>query len=188
MNILILGSGGRGHAFSWKIKQSKLCTNLFIAPGNAGTSQFGINIDLNLDNFAAIQEFCLREKIEMIFVGPEVPLVNGIVDYLLSCPGLSNLNIIGPNKSAARLEGSKSFGKAFMKRHEIPTANYQEFDEESFMNGVQYIKQCTLPIVLKADGLASGKGVLITACCCGRRCLDQARAGRLFRALQYLSS
>lgn len=161
MNILILGSGGRGHAFGWKIQQSKLCTNLFIAPGNAGTAQCGTNIDLDLNNFESIQEFCIREKIEIVFVGPEFLLVNGIVDYLLSCPGLHNLNIIGPNKAAARLEGSKSFGKAFMTRNAIPTAKYREFDEQSFIEGVQYIKESSLPIVLKADGLAAGKGVLI---------------------------
>lgn len=161
MNILILGSGGRGHAFAWKIRQSKLCSKLFIAPGNAGTAQCGTNVNLDLNNFAGIQEFCIREKIEMVFVGPEILLVNGIVDYLLSTPGLQNLNIIGPNKAAAQLEGSKAFGKAFMTRHDIPTAKYQEFNEHSFKDGLQYIKQCPLPIVLKADGLASGKGVLI---------------------------
>lgn len=161
MNILILGSGAREHAFAWKISESKLCTGLFIAPGNAGTAQHGKNIDVKPTDFPGIKKICETEKIQMVFVGPEDPLVKGIYDFLTGDPALKGIIIIGPSKSAAMLEGSKSFAKAFMQRHNIPTAAYREFDQHNYNDGIQYIKEHSLPVVLKADGLAAGKGVLI---------------------------
>lgn len=160
MNILILGSGGREHALSWKIKQSKLCTKLFITPGNTGTALHGTNLSFSVTDFQAIKECCISEFIDMVIVGPEEPLVNGIVDFLQSESGL-NLHIIGPSKAAAQLEGSKAFAKAFMQKHSIPTAGYKEFSEEYYTEGIEYLRKHTLPIVLKADGLAAGKGVII---------------------------
>lgn len=161
MNILILGAGGRTHALSWKISESKLCSKLFVAPGNAGTTQYGTNVNISLNDFEAIKQLCLKENIEMVVVGPEDPLVGGISDFLHAEPRLSAINLVGPSKAAARLEGSKAFAKAFMIRNNIPTATYQEFDVESFNVGLRYIKEHPLPLVLKADGLAAGKGVLI---------------------------
>ena len=161
MNILILGSGAREHAFAWKISRSKLISNLFIAPGNAGTSEFGENIDLALTDFKAIKKACLSNDIKMVFVGPEDPLVNGIYDFFKEDRKLKNIIVIGPSKEAAQLEGSKSYAKAFMQRHNIPTASYKQFDETNYEEGLQYIKDHSLPVVLKADGLAAGKGVLI---------------------------
>ena len=161
MNILILGNGAREHAFAWKISQSQLLTQLFIAPGNAGTLQFGRNIDIDLHDFEAIKKTCLAQKIEMVFVGPEDPLVNGVYDFLTNDPALQNIMVIGPSKEAAQLEGSKSFAKAFMQRHNIPTAAYRQFDISNYEEGLHYIKEHALPVVLKADGLAAGKGVLI---------------------------
>ena len=161
MNILILGSGAREHAFAWKISRSKLLTKLFIAPGNAGTLQFGQNINLALDDFAAIKKTCIDHNIEMVFVGPEDPLVNGIYDFFKTDKKLEHISIIGPSQEAARLEGSKSYAKAFMQRHNIPTAAYREFDIANYEEGILYIKDHPLPVVLKADGLAAGKGVLI---------------------------
>ena len=161
MNILILGSGGRTHAFAWKISQSSLCSRLFIAPGNAGTLQYGTNVNISINDFGAIKSLCLTENIEMVFVGPEDPLVNGIVDYFMADPELNNINVVGPNRQGAQLEGSKAFAKAFMQRHNIPTAPYREFDAQNYDEGLIYIKEHALPVVLKADGLAAGKGVLI---------------------------
>lgn len=161
MNILLLGSGGREHALSWKLCQSPLCTQLFIAPGNAGTSKCGTNLPFSVTDFDAIQAACIENKIDMVIVGPEEPLVRGIVDRLRSHARLSNLLIIGPSKEAAQLEGSKAFAKAFMQRHNIPTAAYREFTAENFEEGLNYIQQHSLPVVLKADGLAAGKGVII---------------------------
>ena len=161
MNILLLGSGGREHAFAWKINQSKLCSKLFTAPGNAGTLQFGENIDIGVNDFEAIKKLCIKQKIELVFCGPEDPLVNGIYDYFKNDKQLEKIIVIGPSKEAAQLEGSKSFAKAFMQRHSIPTAAYREFDAGNYTNGLEYIKKHPLPIVLKADGLAAGKGVLI---------------------------
>lgn len=161
MNILILGSGAREHAFAWKISRSKLLTNLFIAPGNAGTLQFGENIDIFLSDFEAIKKACLTNNIEMVFVGPEDPLVNGIYDFFKNDELLKKIIVIGPSQEAAQLEGSKSYAKAFMQRHNIPTASYKAFDETNYEEGLQYIKNHPLPVVLKADGLAAGKGVLI---------------------------
>jgi phosphoribosylamine--glycine ligase len=161
MNILVLGSGGREHAFAWKIKQSKLCARLFIAPGNAGTAQFGENVSISVSNFPAIKSFCLSNHVEMVIVGPEDPLVQGIYDYFKKDDYLKNIIIIGPSAAAAQLEGSKAFSKHFMERFHIPTADYAEFDELSFDEGLAYLESHTLPIVLKADGLAAGKGVVI---------------------------
>jgi phosphoribosylamine--glycine ligase len=160
MNILLLGSGGREHALAWKLSQSNLCSKLYIAPGNAGTAQFGTNLPFAVTDFEAIKKCCAHEFIDMVIVGPEEPLVKGIVDYLVK-ESTSDLLIIGPSKEAAQLEGSKAFAKAFMQRHNIPTAAYKEFTEENFEEGIEYLKQHALPIVLKADGLAAGKGVII---------------------------
>ena len=160
MNILILGSGGREHAFAWKIKQSPLCSNLFIAPGNAGTSQCGQNIDLPVNDFKRIADFAIDKSIEMIVVGPEDPLVAGIYDYFQQ-EHVQHIHVIGPSANAAMLEGSKAYAKAFLQKYNIPTATYKEFSAENFDEGITYLQQHTLPIVLKADGLAAGKGVVI---------------------------
>ncbi len=161
MNILLLGSGGREHALSWKLTQSPQCAQLFIAPGNAGTAQCGTNLPFAITDFEAIRTACIKHKIDMLIVGPEEPLVKGIVDLLHADERLSNLLIIGPSGEAAQLEGSKAFAKAFMHRHGIPTAAYREFTADNFEEGIQYLQQHALPIVLKADGLAAGKGVII---------------------------
>jgi phosphoribosylamine--glycine ligase len=162
MNILLLGSGGREHAIAWKLSQSNQCTQLFIAPGNAGTSECGNNINLSLANdFAEVKKFCVDTAIDMVVVGPEDPLVKGIVDFFAADLSTAAIPVIGPSAYGAQLEGSKAFAKAFMQRHNIPTAAYKEFSTETYQEGVQYIAKHTLPIVLKADGLAAGKGVLI---------------------------
>ena len=161
MNILLLGSGGREHAFAWKIKQSKLCSRLFIAPGNAGTMQLGENAGISVNDFDALKKLCLKKKIDLVVVGPEEPLVKGIYDYFKNDERLKKIIVIGPSQEAAQLEGSKSFGKAFMQRHNIPTSAYQQFDVHNYADGLDYIKKHPLPVVLKADGLAAGKGVLI---------------------------
>ncbi|KIC94565.1 phosphoribosylamine--glycine ligase [Flavihumibacter solisilvae] len=160
MNILILGSGGREHAFAWKIAQSPLCDKLFVAPGNAGTESLATNVPLSITDFPAIRQFCLDNKIGLLLVGPEEPLVKGIVDYFRLHP-VEGMPVIGPSQFGAQLEGSKAFAKAFMERHQIPTAAYREFDADNFDDGIAYIRNHSLPIVLKADGLAAGKGVLI---------------------------
>ena len=161
IRILLLGSGGREHALAWKLSSSRHCEKLFIAPGNAGTATCGENVDISINDFLAIQSFCLREHISMVIVGPEEPLVNGIYDYFQSDAALRNIALIGPSKEAARLEGSKAFAKAFMLRHDIPTASYREFDTDNYEEGVDYLQAHSIPIVLKADGLAGGKGVII---------------------------
>ncbi len=161
MNILIIGSGGREHALAWKIKQSQHCERLFIAPGNAGTGLIGTNVDIPSTDFVQLAGMALRENISMIVVGPETPLVEGIYDYFNASPELTHIRVIGPSKAAAQLEGSKAFAKAFMQRHQIPTAAYREFDAADSAEGLTYLRKHTLPVVLKADGLASGKGVLI---------------------------
>ena len=161
MNILLLGGGGREHALSWKISQSKACSALFIGPGNAGTSAFGTNLSLDPNDFPAVGKACLDNKISMVVVGPEEPLVKGIVDFFSADKALSHISVIGPSASAARLEGSKAFSKQFMLKHGIPTAGYKEFDADHFSEGSEYIKSHSLPVVLKADGLAAGKGVII---------------------------
>jgi len=161
MRILLLGSGGRENALAWKIAQSPRCEKLFIAPGNPGTAQYGTNLPISLLDFDAIKKACIEEKIDLVVVGPEEPLVKGITDYLISTSALKDLDVIGPGKNGAQLEGSKAFAKAFMMRHNIPTAAYKEFTLDNYAEGVQYLQQHPLPIVLKADGLAAGKGVVI---------------------------
>jgi phosphoribosylamine---glycine ligase len=161
MRILLLGSGGREHALAWKINQSVWANPLYIAPGNPGTAQCGINVPLDIHDFEAISAFCLSEKIEMIFVGPEEPLVNGLYDHFKSQEGLRDIHFIGPSREGAKLEGSKAFAKEFMLRHKIPTAAYREFTIDNYEEGVAYLQQHPLPIVIKADGLAGGKGVAI---------------------------
>jgi phosphoribosylamine---glycine ligase len=161
MNILLLGSGGREHTLSWKISQSSLCTQLFIAPGNAGTLQYGTNIDLLPTDFEGLKKFALTNKIEMLVVGPEEPLVKGIVDFFANDPDTASIPVLGPSAKAAQLEGSKAFSKKFMERHGIPTAAYHEFNLNNYAEGIDYLRKHELPIVLKADGLAAGKGVVI---------------------------
>ena len=161
MNILLLGSGGREHAFAWKLSQSGRCTALFIAPGNAGTSQCGTNIDLQVTDFEGIKQFCIDHTIDMVVVGPEEPLVKGIYDFFKNDTALRHIIVIGPSQKGAQLEGSKAFAKAFMQRHNIPTAAYREFDAHNYEEGVAYLQSHATPIVLKADGLAAGKGVII---------------------------
>jgi phosphoribosylamine--glycine ligase len=161
MNLLLLGSGGREHAIAWKITKSPLCEKLFIAPGNAGTAQCGTNVDIGVNDFDSIKQFCITESINMVVVGPEEPLVKGIVDAFESDNNVKHIPVIGPSAEGAMLEGSKSFAKAFMQRHNIPTAAYREFDTHNFSEGIPYLQAHPLPIVLKADGLAAGKGVMI---------------------------
>lgn len=161
MRILLLGSGGREHALAWKINQSVWTNPLYIAPGNPGTAHFGKNVPLDLTDFDAIGNFCIDEKIEMVVVGPEEPLVKGLYDYFKAQEELQKIYFVGPSKQGAILEGSKAFAKAFMQRHNIPTAGYREFTLENYEEGVAYLQEHTLPIVLKADGLAAGKGVVI---------------------------
>ncbi len=166
MNILLIGSGGREHTIAWKLKQSPLCNKLYIAPGNAGTACCGINVSISINDFETQEKFCREQGINMVIVGPEEPLVNGLQDYFVnvhkSNPFAGDWHgVIGPSKSAAQLEGSKAFAKAFMQRHGIPTAAYREFNAANYTEGVEYICNHSIPIVLKADGLAAGKGVLI---------------------------
>lgn len=161
MNILIIGSGGREHAFAWKIKQSILCNELFIAPGNAGTADFGTNVAIGVNDFEAHKQFCLDNKIELVVVGPEEPLVNGVYDFFKKDSALQHIKVFGPSAEGAQLEGSKAFSKKFMQRHNVPTAAYAEFTADNLEEGKAYLKQHPLPIVLKADGLAAGKGVVI---------------------------
>lgn len=161
MNILVLGSGGREHTLTWKIKQSKLCNNLFVAPGNAGTAQIATNVNISATDFEAIKKLVLQENIQMVVVGPEDPLVQGIHDYFLEDSSLQNIHVIGPKKAAAQLEGSKDFAKAFMQRHNIPTAAYKSFTSNTLLEGFAFLETLKPPYVLKADGLAAGKGVLI---------------------------
>ena len=161
MNILLLGSGGRENALAWKITQSEKCDKLFIAPGNAGTANVGTNVAIKADDFDAVKEFVLQNNIEMVVVGPEDPLVKGVYDYFKTTPELANIPVIGPSKEGARLEGSKAFAKAFMMRQNIPTAAYKEFTAKEYDEAVEFLKTLKAPYVLKADGLAAGKGVLI---------------------------
>ena len=161
MNILILGNGGREHTFCWKLSQSVLKPNLFIAPGNAGTAQLGTNIEINPTDLEAVVKAVSSHAIDLILVGPEAPLVAGIHDYIGNHPTLSHIPVIGPKEEAAQLEGSKAYAKAFMERHNIPTAPYKQFDKQSLNNGLAYLETIPAPYVLKADGLAAGKGVLI---------------------------
>ncbi len=161
MKILLLGSGGREHALAWKIAQSEKCEKLYIAPGNAGTSNCGENVSMKADDFEAIKSFCVEKQINMVVVGPEDPLVKGIYDNLKVDERTKDIPVIGPSKQGAVLEGSKDFAKAFMARHHIPTARYATFDGEHLLEGLEYLEHLEPPYVLKADGLCAGKGVLI---------------------------
>lgn len=161
MNILIIGSGGRESAFAWKLAQSPKCSNLFIAPGNAGTGQYGKNVNIKVNDFAALGDFAVNNAIELVLVGPEEPLVKGIHDYFLADEKLKNIPVIGPQAEGAQLEGSKDFSKQFMFRNNIPTAASKTFTLDTLQQGLDYLPTAGLPIVLKADGLAAGKGVLI---------------------------
>ncbi|WP_298365006.1 phosphoribosylamine--glycine ligase [uncultured Lutibacter sp.] len=161
MNVLILGSGGREHAMAWKIAQSKLLDKLFIAPGNAGTKEVGTNLDINQTDFEAVKKAVLENDIKLVIVGPEDPLVKGVHDFFLNDNELKEIPVIGPQKYAAQLEGSKEFAKEFMFRHNIPTAAYESFSEENLEAGLKFLETVSPPYVLKADGLAAGKGVVI---------------------------
>ena len=161
MNILIIGSGGREHAFALKIRESKKCEQLFLAPGNPGTETLGINTGIKVDDFDAIEKLVIDSKIHIVLVGPEVPLVQGINDRLKSHPKLKDLIVVGPDKKGAQLEGSKDFSKMFMQKYNIPTAAYRTFDQHNLQEGIEYVSKHSLPVVLKADGLAAGKGVII---------------------------
>lgn len=161
MNILLLGSGGREHALAWKLTQSPLLTQLYIAPGNAGTAHHGINLPISVNDFNAIKAAVIAHEITMVVVGPEDPLVNGVHDFFLADPQICHIPVIGPAKQAAMLEGSKDFAKQFMNRHNIPTARYQTFTRSTIEQGLQFLHSLQPPYVLKADGLAAGKGVII---------------------------
>ncbi len=159
--ILLLGTGGREHALAWKMRQSSRCERLYIAPGNPGTAQLGINVALDICDFEALKHFCITENIGMVVVGPELPLVQGIFDFFADDTTLQHIMVIGPSAMGAQLEGSKSCCKSFLQRHHIPTASYREFTYEDIEDAVNYVGEHTLPVVLKADGLAAGKGVII---------------------------
>ena len=161
MNVLILGSGGREHALAWKVSQSSSCNKLFIAPGNSGTMEVGQNVEINVTDFEKIKDLVIKEQIEMIIVGPEDPLVKGIYDFFNNDSDLQHISVIGPSKMGAQLEGSKNFAKEFMLRNNIPTAKYQTFTKENINEGFVFLESLEPPFVLKADGLAAGKGVLI---------------------------
>lgn len=161
MTILILGSGGREHTFAWKIAQSPLCETLYVAPGNSGTAQIATNIEIKATDFKAIKDLVISKKIDMVVVGPEDPLVLGIHDYFLNDDDLKHVSVIGPQKAAAELEGSKEFAKEFLYRHNIPTAAYKSFNKNNVEEGYKFLETLNPPYVLKADGLAAGKGVLI---------------------------
>jgi phosphoribosylamine--glycine ligase len=162
-NILLLGGGGRECTLAWKIAQSPLCNNLFIAPGNAGTPAYGTNLPISVSDFNGIKAACLQHNITMLVVGPEDPLVLGVRDFFEADEQLKHIKVVGPGKEGAQLEGSKAFSKKFMERHNIPTAAYKEFTRDNFEDGLAYIATATPPFVLKADGLAAGKGVIITS-------------------------
>jgi len=170
MNILILGSGGREHAFTHKLVQSKKVSQIFVAPGNAGTQEIAMNINVNPTDFQAVKKAVIAHNIQMVIVGPEAPLVNGVHDFFLADDELKNIPVIGPKKDGALLEGSKDFSKEFMIKHGIPTAKYESFTKESLQEGKLFLETLTPPYVLKADGLAAGKGVLILDS------LDEAKA------------
>ena len=161
MNVLILGSGGREHTFAWKLAKSPLLNKLYIAPGNAGTAKLGENINIKVDDFTSVKSVCKDKEINLVVVGPEDPLVKGIHDFFLADSDLKNISIIGPQKAAAELEGSKDFAKEFLFRHNIPTAAYKTFTSENLEQGYLFLESLKAPYVLKADGLAAGKGVLI---------------------------
>ncbi len=175
MNLLLLGNGGREHALAWKITQSSLCRRLLIAPGNSGTAACGENVALRPSDFPALKQLCLAERIDMVVVGPEEPLVQGIWDYFQRDLQLKHILVVGPSQAGAQLEGSKAFAKAFMQEFGIPTAAYREFDAAGMEDGLAYIAAHAMPVVLKADGLAAGKGVLI--------CSSAEEAQEEFRAM-----
>lgn len=175
MNVLVIGAGGREHALAWKISQSPLLTRLFIAPGNAGTALSGTNIPLDISDFHTVRTFVLDHGIEMLVVGPEAPLVDGLHDFFLADSSLRTVKVIGPTRSGAMLEGSKDFAKAFMNRHRIPTAWHRTFDSSQFAEALLFLDELTPPYVIKADGLAAGKGVLI--------CRDRNQAEDALRSI-----
>lgn len=161
MNILLLGSGGREHAFAWKIVQSTDCAHLYVAPGNAGTEAIATNVPISITDFEAIRDFIIAKNIGLVVVGPEEPLVKGVVDYLQTQPETATVPVVGPSQLGATLEGSKDFSKRFMQRNNVPTAAYETFTADLLDAGLAYLETQSFPIVLKADGLAAGKGVLI---------------------------
>src|SRR5574344_603203 len=161
MNILLLGSGGREHALAWKLAQSPRLKSLYIAPGNAGTAEVGVNVPLSATDFPAFKAFALEMSIDMVVLGPEDPLVKGVYDFFKADPMVAHIPVIGPSQSGARLEGSKEFSKGFMDRHHIPTARYLSVNKDNLEEGVAFLNSLKAPYVLKADGLAAGKGVLI---------------------------
>ena len=161
MNILIIGSGAREHAFCWKINQSNLCGKIFVAPGNAGTSELATNLEILISDFQAIKNAILINQISLVIVGPEIPLINGITDFIEKDSELTNVLVVGPSSHGAKLEGSKEYSKEFMERHKIPTAPYKSFNQDKLKEGIDYLNSMTPPYVLKADGPAAGKGVLI---------------------------
>ncbi|MBS4012802.1 MAG: phosphoribosylamine--glycine ligase [Bacteroidetes bacterium] len=177
MRILVLGNGGREHAIAWKLSQSHICEKLFIAPGNAGTAMVGENIDINIIDFQQVGSFCINNKIDLVFVGPEEPLVKGIADYFYSDERLNNILFIGPSAKGAMLEGSKDFAKQFMQRNNIPTAAYKSFSKGQYEEAIMFLESLKPPYVLKADGLAAGKGVVIS------QSLDEAKQS-LFEMLE----
>ena len=162
MNFLILGSGGREHAIAWKLSQSPTINKLYIAPGNPGTAKVGTNLDIEILDFASVKQACIDHQIDILFVGPEEPLVKGIHDSFIEDPRVNNTKVIGPSKDGAMLEGSKDFAKAFMHRHDIPTARYKTFNSDQLSEAKQFLRELKPPYVLKADGLAAGKGVVIS--------------------------
>lgn len=161
MNILVVGSGGREHAFAWKISQSEKCDKLYVAPGNAGTAKLAENVDISGEDFDALGQFCLEKEIHLVVVGPEAPLVAGIADYFSGKEELKKILLVGPDSQGAQLEGSKDFSKEFMKKYGIPTASSKTFVTETYEDALEYVSKHDLPVVLKADGLAAGKGVII---------------------------
>ena len=161
MNILIIGSGAREHAFCWKINQSSLCERIFVAPGNAGTSELATNLEISISDFQAIKTAILINQISLVIVGPEIPLINGITDFIEKDSELTNVLVVGPSSHGAKLEGSKEYSKEFMERHKIPTAPYKSFNQDKLKEGIDYLSSMIPPYVLKADGPAAGKGVLI---------------------------
>ena len=161
MTVLILGSGGREHAIAWKVSKSSMCKKLIIAPGNAGTLLLGENIDIDISDFSKIKEIVINYGVDMLIVGPEDPLVKGVYDFFKQDPELNSITVIGPSKKGAKLEGSKDFAKEFMLRNNIPTSAYKTFDKTTINDGIDFLNNTTPPYVLKADGLAAGKGVVI---------------------------
>ncbi len=161
MNILLIGSGGREHAFSYYLSKSKLCSHLYIMPGNAGTAECGTNVAINPLHFDKVAEFCIEKNIELLIVGPEEPLVKGMRNYFETSEKVKHIKLVGPDQAGAAMEGSKDWSKAFMAKYNVPTAAYKTFTADNLQEGLDYVKQHSLPIVLKADGLAAGKGVLI---------------------------